>query len=595
MFNVMRFERVVIAMAVLVSACGRGVDRLPCPFALLEKPTTNGALARSARLSSGAETHSALLSSAAWDVSLPERPILTFAAGVSHARSGEPPGWFHLEIRLDDRVIFTRRFNPRALRGFRDFSVELSRNGRKHARLSIGIRLADREGRTISQPSTLLLGVAEPTIHDIDDYGRQKGVLLVSIDTLRRDHVGAHGYARPTTPHLDDLARKSIVCDDAVSPSSWTLPAHLSLLTSVDPAVHGGVDMRHGFNKSVPTLPALLRADGFATQAITSHLYVSAVYGMDDGFDHLDFMQDRRATNVVNQAIATLDRIGDRQFFLFLHFYDPHWHYDPPPSQRRIFERPYSGAFTGFWNNFKDHDRSTTTDADLGHLIDLYDGEIRYVDDELARLTDHMRRRGLDRGTLFIVASDHGEEFLEHGGWEHQRTLYEEVIRVPLFVTGPGVVPRRERNPASLLDIAPTVLDWAGLTVPDTMRGNSLLRPLPKREAYGETQHTDDGTYKLFLRNGQKADKLILSLDRKDQAIRNEEWFDLAFDPGEQRPKRPKESIVDAMRNRALDRWRSARGSSSTGGPAVCLTKDQREKLRILGYVTASDSSVCPE
>ncbi|MBN2369858.1 MAG: sulfatase [Vicinamibacteria bacterium] len=590
----MRFESVVFAMAALVSACGR-VPVSSHPYSLLEQGAANGAMARTARMTSGAETRPVLLASTAWDVTLPARPLLTFAAGVSHALSAEPPGWFHLDIRLDDHVIFRRRFNPRAMRGFRDFSVELPRNRRMRSHLAFDVRLADREGRTISQPSALLLGVAEPTIHDLNDYGRRKGVVVVSIDTLRRDHVGTHGYARPTTPHLDELARKSIVCEDAVSPSSWTLPAHLSLLTSVDPAAHGGVDMRHGFNGRVPTLPGLLQAAGFATQAITSHLYVSAVYGLDAGFDHMDFIQDRRATGVVNRAISTLDRFGDRPFFLLLHFYDPHWHYDPPEPQRRIFARPYAGVFTGFWNDFKSHDRSNTSEADLAHLIDLYDGEIRYVDDEMARMSAHMRRRGLDRGTLLIVTSDHGEEFLEHGGWEHQRTLYEEVIRVPLFVSGPGVVPRTEPNQASLLDVAPTVLEWAGVAVPETMRGRSLLRPLPKRDAYGETQHTDDGTNKLFLRNGQESEKLILSLDRADHSIRSEERFALASDPDEQEPARPESSIADTMRDRALERFRSGRASPSSGGPAVCLRAEQREKLRLLGYIASSDSSACPE
>src|SRR5260221_434488 len=152
--------------------------------------------------------------------------------------------------------------------------------------------------------------------------------------------------ARPTTPRFDALARAGVLFDDAVSTSSWTLPAHLSMLTGVDPGRHGGVDMRHGFNRSVPTVPALLRAAGFATRAVTSHLYVSSVYGLDDGFEHLDFRQDRKATEVADRGIDLLDRVGDRPFFVFLHLYDPHWHYDPPDWARRLFENAYAGSLT---------------------------------------------------------------------------------------------------------------------------------------------------------------------------------------------------------------------------------------------------------
>src|SRR6185436_16460641 len=154
----------------------------------------------------------------------------------------------------------------------------------------------------------------------------------------------------------------------------------------------------------------------------------------------LDFHQDRKAIDVAERAIDLLDRLGDRPFFLFLHFYDPHWHYDPPETTRRLFERPYQGTITGVWGDFSK--RKEVTAADRDHLIDLYDGEIRYVDDELGRVLDHLRKRGLDGGTLLVVTSDHGEEFREHGAWEPQRTLYEEVTRIPLMFRGPGVAAR---------------------------------------------------------------------------------------------------------------------------------------------------------
>ena len=463
------------------------------PRSLLQREGAGGP--RVAPLTLEGDTRPALLETASFETALPARPLLTFGAGCAFPAGAEPPGWLHVQVRAGDRLLAERTLNPRALRGWRDVSVPLEGLGSR-ATLTLSMALSDRQGQPIAVPPGMVLAIAEPVIHDLDAYGRAKGIVLVSIDTLRRDHVGAYGYRPPTTPRLDALARAGLLAEDAVSVSSWTLPSHLSMLTSVDPAAHGATDLRHGFNRRVPTLPALLRDAGYATQAVTSHLYVSAVYGVDQGFDRLDFHQDRRATDVASRAMDLVDRFGDRPFFLFLHFYDPHWHYDPPPEVRALFERGYTGGLTGRWGDFSTRAPGSVTRADLDHLLALYDGEIRYTDNELGRVLDHLGARGALANTLVLVTSDHGEEFLEHGSWEHQKTLYEEVIRVPLIAHGPGIATRRETAPVSLLDVAPTILAWAGVAAPPSFQGRSLLAPAgAEGEAYGETDHTTDGSH----------------------------------------------------------------------------------------------------
>ena len=564
----------------LAAACSR---RPPGPDRLLVHRTVEGTPPRAGALAAGGETRPALLRSASFDVRLPPRALLTFGMGVAFTGNPEDaPGWYRLKVRAGDQVLLEHTLNPRAAHSWRDFSLPIEGRGRT-AVVGFELRVTDRDGADVPWPPGLVLGVSDPTVHDVAEYGKAKGVLLVSIDTLRRDHVGAYGYGPPTTPRLDALAREGVFCEDTVSTSSWTLPAHLSMLTSVDPGAHGGVDMSHGFNHRVPTLATLLRQAGFATQAVTSHLYVSAVYGLDEGFDHLDFHQDRKATDVADRAMDVLDRIGDRPFFLFLHFYDPHWHYEPPENTRKIFDATYTGTITGRLQDFSHRDRKSVSPADLAHLIALYDGEIRYVDDELGRVFDHLRARGLDRGTLVFLTSDHGEEFLEHGSWEHQKTLYEEVIRVPLVVAGPGVAPRKEKWQTSLLDVTPTVLAWAGLSPSPVQQGKSLLNTPGTREAYGETDHTIDHTHKVFLRAGAGWWKGILSLDADGTPV-SEEWYDLAADPGEAKSKTLRNNVADAIRARAIQRWRDAR-SRGGAGPAVQLTPEQRERLRALGYV----------
>ena len=539
--------------------------------------------ARTGSLSPAGDTRPALLESAAYRITLPRRALLTFGMGLSFAGTGEPPGWYSLTVRAGDRLLAARRLNPRAVRGWRDVSLPLEGLGGRTT-LEFDLRLIDRDGKDMSLPGDLVLGIADPVVHDLDEFGRAKGVVLVSIDTLRRDHVGAYGYARPTTPHLDALAREGLVFEDAVSTSSWTLPAHLSLMTSLDPGAHGGTDMKHGFNRRAPTLAAVLRDAGFASQAVTSHLYVSSVYGLDAGFDRLDFHQDRKAGDVAERGIDLLDRFGDRPFFVFLHFYDPHWHYDPPADVLRIFETSYAGKLTGVWQDFSKRDRASLSPADLAHLLALYDGEIRYVDEELGRLLDHMKRRGLEKNTLVVVTSDHGEEFLDHGSWEHQKTLYEEVIRIPLLMRGPGVALRREPAQVSLLDVAPTILEWAGVPRPPSQQGRSLLGPVVARTAYGETEHTADGTRKLFLRAGQGSWKSILSLPRRGETPAREEWYDLAADPRETQSRSPRDDVAGSLRKEALLRFRQSRQGAGEA-PAVALTAEQREQLRALGYV----------
>ena len=581
--------------ATLVCASGSACRRRPFagPVALVTQRTASGANPRVATLALGGETRAALVESASFLVDLPARPLLTFGIGLGWTGDGDAPGWYRLTVRADDHVLAERTLNPRALREWRDVSVPIE-GGARRATLAFDLRFTDRDGRVLPLPPGLVLGVGDPVLHDLDAYGRYRSVLLVSIDTVRRDHVGAYGYARPTTPRFDALARAGLVFDDAVSPSSWTLPAHLSMLTGVDPGRHGGIDMRHGFNRSVPTVPALLRASGFATRAVTSHLYVSSVYGLDDGFEHLDFRQDRKATEVADRGMDVLDRVGDRPFFVFLHLYDPHWHYDPPDWARRLFETAYAGSVTGNWQDFSRRERGAVSDADLAHLLALYDGEIRYADTEVGRVLDHLAARGLDRSTLVVITSDHGEEFLDHGSWEHQKTLYEEVVRVPLAIRGAGLEPRRERAQVSTLDVAPTILAWAGVPVPASVTGRSLLGPLTEREAYGETDHTVDGTHKLFLRGGASRWKTILTLSADGKETRGEEWYDLSSDPAERKSVPPAPTVADPIRRRALERWRADRGAGGAARP-VCLSPEQRERLRALGYVSGGSDEGCRE
>jgi arylsulfatase A-like enzyme len=531
----------------------------------------------------GDESREALLASQSWTVDFPARALLTFGVGAHFDGAGEPPGWGRFVVSMDGREIAKETVNPRTTHDWKDVTVELERAPRRGA-LSISIRFTDKDGKDLPQPAELRLAVSDPVLHDRAAYGLKRGVILISIDTLRRDHVGAYGYSKPTTPVLDALGREGMLAEDAVSVSSWTLPSHLSMLTSTLPGTHGGTDMKQAFNRSVPTVAELLKAQGVATHAVTSHLYVSPTYGLDAGFDSMNFRQDRLAENVANHAMDLVDRFGDRPFLIFLHFYDPHWHYAPPPEVLKIFETSYAGKLTGNLKDFQNLRPDQVKPADLDHLLALYDGEIRYTDNEVGRLITHLKERDVLRGTLLVVTSDHGEEFLDHGSWEHQKTLYEEVIRVPLMMAGPGVAPRRETQPTSLLDIAPTILDFLSVKPGPAMKGVSLLRPVADaREMYGETDHTLDGARLSFLRGGARSWKAILRSDAARREERSSEWYDLARDPGEKTNRPPADALRSSIEARAKDLALKSR--SAAASKPVELSPEQKEKLRALGYV----------
>jgi arylsulfatase A-like enzyme len=577
----------LVSLAVLASlgAFGLGCPKASPPAgprALLAEGSTLGR-PKVDVVTIGDEAREALLESHSWTIAFPGRARLTFGVGASFDGSGEPPGWARFSVAIDGREVASETLNPRVAHDWKDVVVELDGPAREGT-ISIAIRFTDKHGSDLARPPGLRLAVSQPVVHDPLAYGLKRGVILISVDTLRRDHVGAYGYSKPTTPNIDSLAAHGVLAEDAVSVSSWTLPAHLSMLTSVLPGGHGGTDLKTAFNRSVPSVAEILQARGVSTHAVTSHLYVSKTYGVDAGFDSMNFRQDRVAANVANHAMDLIDRFGDRPFFVFLHFYDPHWHYAPPAEALKFFETSYSGTLTGNLKDFQKLRPDQVKPEDLAHLLALYDGEIRYTDNEIGRLLTHLRERDVLRNTLVVVTSDHGEEFLEHGSWEHQKTLYEEVVRVPLVVSGPALKARREPQPTSLLDIAPTILEFLGVPVPPAMAGTSLLRSVTdKREMYGETDHTLDGSRLAFLRGGARSWKAIVRLDPAKQAERSSEWFDLAVDPREIASRPPPETLRQKVRSRVRDIALQSR--TAAAGKPVELSAEQKEKLRALGYV----------
>ena len=377
--------------------------------------------------------------------------------------------------------------------------------------------------KTSRSPAALLLLLVLPLAGCGEGQGPAAptpNLLLVTLDTVRADRLGCYGYAAAETPRLDGLAAGGLRFARASSPVPLTLPSHASLLSGLSPPHHG---LRHNGAGSYPegtaTLATLLVDAGYRTGAFVGAFVLDRRFGLARGFEVYDdeierdpgagvvLEAERPGRQVVDRALAWLGREDPRPFFLWVHLYDAHAPYEPPPAQRaRHPGRPY-------------------------------DGEIAAVDEAVGRLLAELERRGLDGRTVVAVAADHGEGLGEHGEQTHGLLLYETTLRVPLLLRAPGVPARVVETPVSLVDLAPTLAGLLGRTFPApagrTLDGRDLsaaLRagqePAPA-DLYAETRYPA-----LF---GWSSLAALRRRDLKYIAAPAPELYDLRRDPGEGR------------------------------------------------------------
>jgi arylsulfatase A-like enzyme len=411
-------------------------------------------------------------------------------------------------------------------------------------------------------------------------------LVWISQDTVRADHVGAYGYKRKTTPAFDALARDWVVFDEAASPASWTLPALVSQFTSRYPTFHGAVGASVQRDDSQPTLFEILAASGFTVLGVTGNHFVSADFRTAGGFDALGYT-DGHAEEVDRLARDALGEWGGGDLALFVHYMDPHAPYDPPPRYGRLFDPDYRGKVTG--RNFDGLAKSAFAPADVDHVRALYDGELAYEDVEIGELLGVLRAQGLLEDAVIVYSADHGEEFLEHGGWEHSHTLYEEMLHVPFALRVPGVAGRRVQPVVSTIDLAPTVLDALGIASPPSFQGRSLMPAarggrLSDVPVFAETERTLDGNHRVAVRSATDKCIVVARPGREvPPQILSEECYDLARDPGERGPL-PASAECTCLRDQAVAYLSRARQEAKAQKPAE-LPPEVLERLRALGYL----------
>lgn len=420
---------------------------------------------------------------------------------------------------------------------------------------------------------------------------RPRNLLLISLDTLRADHLGSYGYARPTSPFLDSLAAEGVVFERAHTTSPWTLPSHTSLFTGLYPSQHGVKNEGFSLPGDVPTLSQALAGRGFATAAVVSAHFLAPRYGLDRGFErYLVVPTNPRhggaATTVTAEGLGWLAKRQGRPFFLFLHYMDIHSDYRPAPSFEALFASPYRGRVDGSTRQLRAFTRKLITfdDVDRARLIDLYDAEIRQLDDGLERLFSRLREQGELEDTLVVVTADHGEEFFEHGGVLHGQSHYQEMLHVPLILSGPGLPKgRRISEPVSLIDLAPTLLALFGAPAPATLPGRDLA-PLwrsrdtswPERSLFAEADRTVESrdTERALIRGNWK---LVVHRDTGEL-----ELYDLAADPREQ------QNLAQSDPERAIRlaaELTATLASERRASELPQVSPSERRQLQSLGYL----------
>lgn len=429
-------------------------------------------------------------------------------------------------------------------------------------------------------------------------------VVLVVVDTLRADYLGAYGDPRGLSPNIDAVAEEGAVWE-AFGQSSWTKPSVATILTSLYASSHGAMS-KPSVLPDVTTLADALQEHGYTTAGFVSNINLAPSFNFQQGFDEYtyyapdylfgaeesssklviysilrvvnfklfkdryvnQYYQDSRTVN--GDALPWIERHKDDRFFTLLHYMDPH---DP------YFTHPYDGKGIARVEN------QNPPAEQAAEMKELYAGEIQYMDESFGHLVQTLKDNGIYKNTLLILTADHGEEFQEHGGWWHGTTLYNEQIAVPLVTKFPAgtYISGRPSGIARLLDVSPTILAATGASVPDEWQGADLAEGIPgARVAFAEEDH--EGNILTAVRKG--ATKLIRAQPDNPRGLPEVELFDIEGDPLETRNLAEERAVEIAdLDQAAIAISTGASDEAVEGAGDVEMDEATRQRLRALGYI----------
>ena len=454
---------------------------------------------------------------------------------------------------------------------------------------------------------------ASKTSNRADDS--RPNIVLISVDTLRADHLGCYGYQRNTSPHIDQLAAEGTLFENTISSTSWTLPAHCALFTGLADTVHGCLDIKQRLAESRSTLAERLKSAGYTTIAFFSGATMHPIFGLAQGFDEYQdctsyadqstelaadgqvpwdeavraaARADITSPRVHHEVRAWLQENQSRPFFMFIHMWDVHADYIPPEPYDRMFDPNYNGPITGRDVRYNPAINAKMPTRDIEHLVALYDGEIAWTDAHIGKILADLDTLGLRDSTIVVLLSDHGEEFFEHGDKGHRQTLFDEVIHIPLIMRYPARIPagRRYSQQARMIDILPTILALSNQQPPTDVMGQSLAPLFAGNNLQQDTLAVSElftlgRAYRSFRRPDRKA---ILHEPTGNTMI-----FNLHADPAEKNPLPNVQSplaqaMIADMRN--TTKWLlEQRRRHETNTTATTLPDQVRQQLESLGYI----------
>jgi arylsulfatase A-like enzyme len=547
-------------------------------------------------------------------IDLPSAPRLDVAFGTVD----DQPVAFHVEV---DGQKLTRQTVTTPYR-WEEISIDLAAFAGRSVTLSLSLE-SDSEGAIGVWGTPVVRQASAAAKSD-----RPRGVIVLWADTLRRDHLDAYGYERETAPTLKRMAEEGALFRENVAQATWTKVSTPSLLTSLYPSTHGVKDFSDYLPASATTLAEVYREAGYATVSFASNLFPGQFTNLHQGFEELhedgslpEVGSSKTSREYVDRFTRWLGRHRDVPFFAFLHVYDPHDPFEPrrpystlwaDPSLkekhekelaevREVIEDPLGKAF-GMPSRAELEGAGIDADAYVRFDKDWYDGSIRGMDAEVARIFERLRELGLDRDTLVVFLGDHGEEFLEHGRTFHGQSVHGELTNVPLMVRWPAGVPSGVSidTTTQTIDVMPTLLELSGIEPPEGLQGQSLVpllrgdgRGFRARPAISEKAQTSEGAGAPWPRDTESYGivdspfKLIHNRVRKGDTPEYE-LFDVTKDPGEHTNVASDHPDVVKRLSEALDGWykmvneaKLASDAESTEG----LSQQQLERLRSLGYI----------
>ncbi|MHC4395951.1 MAG: sulfatase [Planctomycetota bacterium] len=417
-------------------------------------------------------------------------------------------------------------------------------------------------------------------------------IILIVLDTTRLDHLSCYGYHRNTSPNLDKLVAESVLYTQAIAPSSWTLPSHASLFTGKFTSSHGArFDSNgplhlvsvikgpeawnkyraRGLSEDELTLASILKEAGYATGAVVGGPWMKKVFGLNKGFEYyndydIGTLNGRLADQVTAGAVRWIEESRNKEFFLFLNYFDPHYPYNPPND----FVIPF----------FQKNPQIFYQLSQLEQAIASYDGEILYMDYHIGKLLENLKVNNLYDNSMIIVTADHGELFGEHGKFGHGEYLWQEEIHIPLFIKYPAgeVSPGRLDIRIQLTDILPLICKRLQMAIPEDIQGN--VPPKIRHPILAETHPLEvinpDGTWRAIFEGDSK-----FLWNSKDK----HQLFHLGNDPAEEINLIEQNRQVATRMLLDMERYLAGLPKPYPVSAEQKVDEDTKKALESLGYV----------